>query len=159
MKKTVNTFKLIVFIFLLFAIACNTGSFYSKTLDMEGTWKRSDTVVFCVNIPDAGHHFNFYIDIRNNTDYRYSNLYVFLHSEFPNGNITHDTLEFILAKKDGEWIGKGMGNVKENNILIRPNLIFPDTGTYCFTLEQAMRVEELQGIEDIGIRIEKAEQK
>ncbi|MDZ7743353.1 MAG: gliding motility lipoprotein GldH [Bacteroidota bacterium] len=158
MKILINTRGLIVLLLpLLFNLACNNASFYSKSIDLEGSWNRADTAGFCVNVEDTGQPYNFYVDIRNNQDYRYSNLYIFMHTSFPNGNTMHDTIEFILAKKDGEWIGRGMGSVKENNILVRPGLVFPVAGEYCFRLEQAMRVEDLQGIEDIGIRIEKAE--
>jgi gliding motility-associated lipoprotein GldH len=34
-------------------------------------------------------------------------------------------------------------------------MVFPHKGIYRFELEQAMRVKELKGIRDVGIRIEK----
>ncbi|MCD4665822.1 MAG: gliding motility lipoprotein GldH, partial [Bacteroidales bacterium] len=56
---------------------------------------------------------------------------------------------------DGRWIGKGIGKIKENRILINRGVVFPIDGLYEINLEQAMREAELKGIADIGIRIEK----
>jgi gliding motility-associated lipoprotein GldH len=157
MKKAINP-SLLILVLFAFA-ACNSDRFYERAHNFEGSWNRYDTATFKVNISDTLQAYDFYFDIRNNNQYRFSNLYIFLHSDFPNGTISHDTLEFILAKKDGEWIGRGMGDIKENNIMVRKAFRFPVSGEYVFELEQGMRVENLTGIEDIGIRIEKADTK
>lgn len=146
----------LIFGFTIVISSCNTAMIYNQTEDIEGTWNRYDSAVFHVPIEDTAALYNFYINIRNNNDYRYSNLYVFFHSIFPNGNKTHDTLEFILADKRGKWLGKGIGEIKENNILIRKNMRFPVQGEYTFKIEQGMRSDDLKGIEDIGISIEKS---
>ena len=40
--------------------------------------------------------------------------------------------------------------------MLQQALRFPLKGIYSFHLEQAMRDEQLEGIEDIGLRIEKS---
>ncbi|RLD40915.1 MAG: gliding motility lipoprotein GldH, partial [Bacteroidetes bacterium] len=96
-------------------------------------------------------------NIRNSTDYRYSNLYVFLITKFPNNNLTKDTIECILADREGRWLGKGWGAVKENTILLSERMRFPLKGKYEFMIQHAMRVDTLKGIRDVGIRIVKSE--
>ena len=72
----------------------------------------------------------------------------------PNGNITHDTIECILATPDGHWVGKSSGSMR--NVRINLNeLRFPLKGTYHFEIEQAMREPVLKGISDIGLFIKK----
>ncbi|MBR4137693.1 MAG: gliding motility lipoprotein GldH, partial [Bacteroidales bacterium] len=97
----------------------------------------------------------FYLNIRHLENYRYSNLYVFMHTTFPNGNVTHDTIECILAMPDGRWMGKGSGTMRSANVLLNPALRFPLSGEYHFEIEQAMREKELRGITDIGLCFEK----
>lgn len=48
-----------------------------------------------------------------------------------------------------------MGSIKESSHLIREDLVFPASGKYQMQLEQAMREEKLNGIEDVGIKIVK----
>ena len=79
---------------------------------------------------------------------------MFLHTTFPNGNQTHDTIELILAYPDGRWIGKGSGSMRSNQILLNNNLHFPLKGNYHFEIEQAMREPVLNGITDVGVKFE-----
>jgi gliding motility-associated lipoprotein GldH len=73
----------------------------------------------------------------------------------PDGITSRDTLELTLADYDGRWLGSGMGSIKFSRFLFQQGIRFKQTGTYHFMLEQAMRVRDLDGIHDIGLRIEK----
>ena len=93
--------------------------------------------------------------MRNTTDYPYSNLYVFLKTFYPKGQISVDTLECFLAEADGKWLGKRRGSMVDHRILLQRTFRFVQSGTYSFEFEQAMRVNPLPGIRNFGIRIEK----
>jgi gliding motility-associated lipoprotein GldH len=73
----------------------------------------------------------------------------------PGGKKITDTLECILADENGKWLGKGTGHIVDNRVPFKRNVIFPDTGKYTFEIEQAMRMEKLPEVYDIGLRIEK----
>ena len=60
----------------------------------------------------------------------FSNLFVFLTTTYPNGKISVDTLECILANKKGEWQGDGAGDLWDNKIPLKQNLIFPSNKKY-----------------------------
>ena len=115
----------------------------------------NDKVKFHVNITDLQSRYSFYINVRNADDYKFSNLYLFLHTNLPNGKITRDTIECQLADYDGKWLGSGITGIKFNRFLFQQGVRFPVSGEYLFTIEQAMRVNDLKGITDIGIRMEK----
>jgi len=100
--------------------------------------------------------YDFYINIRHSEAYAYRNIYFFVNTVFPNGNISRDTIECMLADIRGKWYGNGYGNIKENKILIRRNLQFQNAGLYKIVFIQAMREDELQGMSDIGILIDKS---
>jgi gliding motility-associated lipoprotein GldH len=119
-------------------------------------WDVKDVKKFRVQIKDTLTPHNFYVNVRNSDSYRYSNLYIFIKTTFPNGKFSHDTLECILANVEGHWLGKGLGDIWDNQIPFKKAKRFPLTGTYTFELEQGMRLPQLPQIMDVGLRVEKA---
>ena len=92
--------------------------------------------------------------VRNNNSYPYSNLRLIARIENNKKNISTDTLNFVLAKPNGEWIGTGFGDTKEIVFQYKLNYKFPQNGNYSVKVIQAMRNNSLTGIEDIGIKIQ-----
>ncbi len=138
----------------LLMLSCNTNTFYNESFQLpEKGWIADNAVGFTVDIPDSLTTYSFSINVRNTTKYRFSNLYVFLITEYPNGNMSRDTLEMVLADISGQWLGKGWGETKENDIILQNNLRFPVSGQYKFFIQQAMRTDTLIGISDVGIKI------
>lgn len=159
MQKVLRKSVLISFaaLFLLFMLSsCNEHVLMDENLAIsEKGWDLKQKASFEVDVSDTLGLYAFYVNIRQQETYRFSNLYIFLHTTFPNGTLTHDTIECVLAHDDGRWLGKSSGSLISNQILLNPSLRFPIAGKYRFEIEQAMRESRLQGIEDIGIRIEK----
>ena len=92
--------------------------------------------------------------------YPYSNLWLFINTIDPYGVLNIDTLECVLAKKDGKWIGHGLGDIWDIQCNFK-NYRLKKKGDYVFEIEQAMRygdlakIEKLKGVMGIGLRIEK----
>jgi len=136
--------------------SCDKTRIYEKNQRIpDSSWDRNNKLEFETEITDLTLLYNFYLNIRNTTDYNYSNIYFFINTTFPSGEIAYDTLECTLADYKGKWLGKGFGKIKESHILFKSRFRFPQEGNYQFEIEQAMRVDTLDGISDIGIRIEK----
>jgi len=51
-----------------------------------------------------------------------------------------------------------MGKILENQVLLQKNFVFPLQGNYKFNIEQGMREQELEGVADVGIRIERSQE-
>jgi len=145
------------FVAILFG-SCGRSSIYDHSLEIgEIGWHQDSLMIFDdVIITDTISPFDFYINLRHTTDYRYSNFYLFLNTTMPNGNMTRDTIELVLADNYGKWYGNGFGHIKDNRILVRENLVFPLKGNYHFSIEQAMREDDkvLENIRNVGFRIE-----
>ncbi len=138
--------------------SCDQNRIYEKNVRIpDASWDLNNILEFETEINDLSLLYNFYINIRNTTDYKYSNIYFFINTTFPSGEVAHDTLECLLADYKGKWLGKGFGKIKESHILFKSSFRFPQTGLYKFEVEEAMREDTLKGITDIGIRIVKAE--
>ncbi|MCF0199768.1 MAG: gliding motility lipoprotein GldH [Bacteroidales bacterium] len=153
MKKTH-----IFFIGLLMTLglaACESKR-YNERIDIpEAKWDQSNKVNFDFAVDDTLNGYVFGIDLRHLENYRYSNLYVFMNTTWPNGNHSRDTIEITLAAPDGRWLGKGSGSMRDIRKVLIPNMRFPLKGNYHFEIEQAMREPVLNGIADIGLYIEK----
>jgi gliding motility-associated lipoprotein GldH len=148
-----------VVVFLLAGImftSCDSKNSYDTSQKIKDSqWNRQNKLTFETKISDSLSLFDFYINVRNTTDYKFSNLFLFITTFSPGPMKARDTVECTLAGPDGKWRGSGFGKIKENRILLKKGMHFPRTGTYRFEIEQGMRTEELQGVSDIGIRIEK----
>ena len=119
-------------------------------------WDKNNILKFDVDITDTVSPDNIYINVRNASQYQFNNLFLFLTTHVPNGNVAARTLvELTLADEKG-WLGDGAGDIWDNRILFKKNFRFPHSGKYIFELEQAMRLNPLPLIMDAGIRIEKA---
>lgn len=121
----------------------------------DNTWDVANKIKFELTISDTISGNNVFINLRHAGFYPYSNLFLFINTTFPDGKTTRDTAECILADDKGKWFGEGLGDMWDARILFKRNVRFSQSGTYIFEYEQAMRVEKLPGVMDIGLRIEK----
>lgn len=147
-----------IVIILFFIVACNPDLVFERNVAVSGNvWSREDVAVFEVEINDTLTPHNLYINLRNTGEYPFSNIFLFVEAKSPRGVSVRDTLEFVLAEPSGKWKGKGFGSVWQNRFYYRQNIRFPETGKYLFEIEQAMRREELPGIVDVGLKVEKVQ--
>jgi gliding motility-associated lipoprotein GldH len=145
------------FIVLIALNSCNSQSFYDHNEETPASWNSDDSLHFYFEVTDTINPYNMYINIRNTTDYEYSNIYFFMQIHFPDGRKAIDTLEVFLADRKGNWLGDGMGKNKDRQVLFRKRGRFPMNGDYRIDIEQAMRTEQLSGIKSVGIRIERTQ--
>ena len=137
-----------------FSCSSNLLSSQITKIPEEG-WDEKNKLNFTVDVTDNKVYYNVFLNVRHADSYPFSNLFVFLTTTNPSGKVTIDTLECILANKKGEWQGDGTGDIWDNKILLKQNLIFPQTGKYTFSFQQGMRLNPLPLIMDFGITIEK----
>lgn len=131
---------------------------FSDDIDMKslhGGWEKNQVQNFDFEVKETSPK-NLYLVVRNNDDYPYSNIrfFVTLKNVETKTTTTIDTLNYTLAKSNGEWLGNGFGNTKEILFQYKMNYSFANTGAYQIDIKQAMRKDTLVGIEDIGIKIE-----
>ena len=143
---------------LVVTFSCDSKRVFEENKQIAGTlWNRDSVFSFKALMNDTLSPYNVYINIRHNGQYDKSNLYLFINIISPSGEKIRDTVNCILADIKGKWLGNGLGDLYSNQLMYKKNIEFPSTGTYTFQIEQAMRVNDLKNIEDIGIRIERAQ--
>lgn len=161
-KKTGNIMpgrisNYIIFSFvIMFLAGCDNKVVYSGSSAMNNnTWNLMDIRTFEVPIEDTINSNNVFFTVRTGSSYPFRNIFLFVNTISPDGKTISDTLEYYLADESGDWFGKGFGDIKELKLPYKSNVYFPRIGTFRFTLQHGMRMEDLNGIYDIGVRIEK----
>lgn len=152
------TNKILYLFSVLFLLAsCHSPKEEVYMNALNGKWNKKNAQIFEFDIEDAQLPKNIIFVVRNNNDYPYSNLRLFVDLEdFKTKEKITDTLNYVMARPNGEWLGKGFGETKEILFQYKLNYRFPHNGKYSVKAVQAMRKDNLPGIEDFGIKIEPA---
>jgi len=152
----------VLFLLLVVLLAsCDSNRVFDKYKSVPNKWHKDSIINFKIHPPDTLNAYNLYINLRNNNNYKYSNLFLIVEMKFPHGKTLKDTLEYKMAKPNGEFLGTGFAEVKENKLWYKENVVFNESGEYIVKIQQAMRengkangVVNLEGITDVGFRIE-----
>lgn len=164
MRKTIKKNSIIAVIITVFClVSCDSNRVFDeyKSVDVNG-WKAENKKVFNFSIQDTLARRNLFINLRNNNNYSFSNLFLITKMKFPDSQEIIDTLEYDMADVTGKFLGKGFTEIKENKLFYKENITFPVSGDYEVEISQAMRkngevegILVLEGITDVGFRIEK----
>ena len=157
-----------LFIFLsccAFFCSCDSDRIYDEYKSVPNQWHKDSIISFKVTPPDSINNYNLFVNLRNTNDYKYSNLFLIVEMDYPNGKIVKDTLEYKMADPSGKFLGTGFTDIKENKLWYKGHekpFVFNEMGEYKIQIQHAMRqngqvngIENLEGITDIGFRIEK----
>ena len=141
---------------IIFLNSCGDLPISSSSIEIDHNgWNSIDNASFDWDVIDLDLRYDAFIDIRHNSDYPYSNLYLFLDFTFPNGNQRRDTLACVLADERGRWFGSGIGDIIDHRVSFQENFEFPINGKYRLKVAHGMRQDPLVGITDLGFRLEK----
>jgi gliding motility-associated lipoprotein GldH len=148
------TFLLIIILVLQISGCNNNVTFTDSSAFPSETWKIENVAEFNPDISDTSTIQNIYFTIRTGSAYPFRNIWLFVNTISPSGKSITDTLQYMLADGKGKWYGRGIGDVKELNLPFRTGIYFPEKGEYHFKIRHGMRVENLKGVYDLGLRIE-----
>lgn len=157
--------RFLTLLFLLIGItSCDDTRVFDEYRTVSDSWEKDEKISFTLPELDSLQQYDLFINVRNTNDYKFSNLFLISEMEFPNGKTVTDTLEYEMAKPNGEWLGTGFMDLKESKLWYKENVVFSEKGIYKVVLQHAMRkngetlgINSLEGITDIGFRIEFAE--
>lgn len=148
---------------LLIAIlisSCDEKRIFDEYKSVGSAWHKDSIVSFNLPVLDSTKRYDLFINIRDNNNYQFNNLFLIVTLEKPNGYTKVDTLEYQMANPDGTLLGDGFTDIKESKLFYKENVKF--RGKYKVNIKQAVRetgkvpgVTLLEGITEVGLRIEK----
>lgn len=145
-----------VVLFTLSLISCGSDAFYEESHVVDDQiWNAADVANFSFVIQDTLATYNMYLDIKHLTDYPFQNLYVLLHSSFPNGRSISEQHSLELQEKGGTWMGECKRNSCELRFILRENMRFDELGPHGLSVEQYTRKTTLLGVKSISLVLEK----
>ena len=154
-----SSFLLVFLLFLM--ISCDEKRVFDEYKTVGNQWIKDSIVSFNFKQTDTTKNYNLFVNIRNNEEYEFNNLFLIVALQHPNGVIKIDTLQYEMTRPDGSFLGEGFTEIKENKLIYKEKVKFSKPGLYKLTIQQAIRktgkingLESLQGITEVGFRIE-----
>ncbi|WP_396165834.1 gliding motility lipoprotein GldH [Flavobacterium sp.] len=157
--KIKNSLLFILMVFLV--ISCDKKLVFDEYKSIGNSWHQDSILTFKLPKLESEKRYNLFVNVRDNNDYPFDNLFLIVSLEQPNKKVVVDTLEYKMANPDGTLMGDGFTDVKESKLFYKENVPFSQKGEYKIHIQQAVRqtgkiagVTELKGITEIGFRVE-----
>ena len=146
---------IIVIVFSLFQTSCDKDYFFQKKIEISnGQWAYSDTLNYQFSISDTLETYNLYLDFEYADTFSNQNVYIKLHTLFPDGKRLSKQKSFDLFDSQGKPFGECSGRKCQIHMLLQEKAFFNSAGAYTITLEQYTRENPLPGILSVGLAIE-----
>jgi gliding motility-associated lipoprotein GldH len=144
-------------------VSCDEKRVFDEYKSVGGVWQKDSVVSFELPELDTAKVYNMTINLRDNNDYPYNNIFLIVSLDEP-GRVTKvDTLEYAMTDAEGNLLGNGFSDVKESALIYKKREKFKK-GKYKVHIRQAVRetgkvtgVAALKGITEVGFRIESAQ--
>ena len=144
-----------LFFFAIILLSCGNTTYENYHSFNYSGWHTDSVIRFKYTVIDTAKTYDFTLKIRHTVDYEFQNLFLFLEEA------SKDTIEIILANKNGKWLGTGISDVREFEYIFDKERNFSKKGEYELSIEQAMRygrlnkIENLEHILDVGLIVAK----
>ncbi|MFM2047652.1 MAG: hypothetical protein RI955_198 [Bacteroidota bacterium] len=137
-------------------VGCNLNHVFEKNTEIpDYKWDYKFIPQFKVELNDTSSFYNLYVNIRHLDAYRYMNVWVLIHASSPDGKQQTERVSLNLAKPDGKWLGEGMNGVWMVSALAKKRIKFQHKGEYTFAIEHDMRINPLEDVMNVGLKLEK----
>ncbi len=154
-----RVFFLLCFGCILFS-ACDESRVYEENTDFtERYWLVGEKPEFEFTIEQPAEKYTLYTNIRNSVSYPYARIFFNYYLQDSTGAEIEKKLvsQYLFDGKTGKPFGNsGLGDIYDHSFPLLTNYQFKHRGKYKIRLEQLMRVDTLQGVLAVGVRVEKS---
>lgn len=154
---------IVILIAALSLVSCDKSREFDDFHSVGKAWHRDSIVTYTLPALDTAKSYNLFVNLRTTNKYPFSNLFLIVALEQPDGMTKVDTLEYQMAEPDGTMLGNGFSDIKESKLYYKEKMKFK-SGKYKVQIKQAVRetgkvdgLQELPGITEVGFRIESLE--
>lgn len=144
----------LIAIALLITSCSNNNLVDTNEAVAENSWLYAKSAKANIEIKDIHQPYTIHFKLRHTVAYKYANLFVVMRIKGDSLNKS-TRYEVKLAKNNGEWIGKGSGDIFTNNFTLIKDYRFATPGKYQVEITQNMKDNPLVGISDVGITVSK----
>ncbi len=134
--------------------SCGPDYIVNEKRDIAGSaWTYADSLRFEADIPDTSKVYDLWLGLDHSPDFEWQNLYVQVHTLFPDGRRLSSPLSLELADQGGVWQSDCNAQRCRFRVPIQEGAWFQQTGKYTFTIEQYMRVSPLAGVQRVAFQV------
>ncbi len=144
---------------LWFLLSCSRqeGYVYTQTISLEqGQWSYADTALFSFSVSDTSLRYNLYLEVEHADTFAYQNVYVQLHTSYPDGRQHTQVLPLDLFDAQGQSNGRCSGGLCRVEFVLQERAILPQQGRYTIAVEQYMRSSPVSGIRELRLTVRSA---
>lgn len=148
--------SLLIFGLITVLFSCGEQPFYEKVYAFEGReWKMDVKPTYSFEVKDIKKEYDFTLSLRTSTDYKYSNLWIFMKTITPDGTVAREPFEIRITNEDGSWIGEKSGTVVTTPLTFRSRKL-PKAGKYTFIIEQGITQSRVDEVHDLTFKVEES---
>lgn len=156
------TRKILSCIFIVSVMAvlqsCSSPPIYDQSYSFKNhEWPQTIKPSFKFEIEDTSATYQLDFLLRTTTDYHFSNAWLNISIQFPDGTQLRQPYPLKIADNNG-WLGEKSGTVVENTLSF-PNTILPKKGKYRVVVEQATPETVLTEVLSISLRVKERDAK
>lgn len=149
---------LYLFLLTIFTLGCNGDIFFQETQNIpEGVWNYDRMVKFPFMMSDTTGKYDIHLEIDHDRTFGYQNVYIKIHTVFPDGDTTEQLVPLELSDGMGQWEGICKGSECKRLIPLLIGTTFKDAGEYEIIFEQFTREAALKGVNSLRLEIIGAE--
>ena len=153
--------KLNISFFLLFLtsitfISCSRGPVYEHYVKMQNTtWDRFDIKKFEIPVTEAAQSYDITAVVRCTESFQYDNLPFYAIITTPSGEERMREIN-VPVRENGKLITDPKTSKSESRIVLWRKISMTDAGNCTITLENMIPKIQTEGIDEIGIVVEKS---
>lgn len=154
---------IVILIAAVTLVSCDKSRVFDDFHSVGSAWHRDSIVSYNLPKLDTTKSYDLFVNLRTSNKYPFSNLFLIVALEQPDGMTKVDTLEYQMAEPDGTMLGNGFSDIKESKLYYKEKMKFK-SGKYRVQIKQAVRetgkvdgLQALPGITEVGFRIESLE--
>ncbi|NCO64785.1 MAG: gliding motility lipoprotein GldH, partial [Flavobacteriia bacterium] len=123
-----NSLTVLILALMVLVVSCDSKRVFDEYKTVPNVWNKDSIMSFSIHPPDSIKPYNLFVNLRNTSQYKYSNIFLIVEMVFPHGKTIKDTLEYRMADPSGKFLGSGIMDVKENKLWYKENVIFNESG-------------------------------
>jgi gliding motility-associated lipoprotein GldH len=150
MKKNIFLLFILVFVF-----ACQKEKpIFEQSYSLEkGCWSWEEAISFSFPSPDTIKKYNLYLEVENQRDYEFQNLYCKIITQFPDSTQTEQIVSFDLFTSKGLQNGTCKKDLCTVQFVMQEDFMFEKEGLYTLTFNQYMRNPIQDNLHKITLRL------
>jgi gliding motility-associated lipoprotein GldH len=134
---------------------CDSSRVFEDFKELPEGWALTDTVKFVVALDQTKGSYDFTTQFRCESSYPYSNLYYHLQLKNTKDSVLHEGLNEVnfFEPKTGKPLGSGLGDLYHIEHVALEKFSLTKKDSIQISIVQYMRIDLLQGIDRVGLRV------